>query len=196
MEDSTAKSWTAHVIGGGQSCYLVNIRISDLPVLSQGATRRGDSQSLPLPCIRTESVLPAVKLPISWLLCVEISLFLSMFSGAFPMVLSEEECPPGLIFCHGVILLNASFVLTWVTLSSLYWRKSWCNGSGFEVLLAFLRLQLALKDVLRRSFGPVDCHVTSNVALMRATGGECFCGLMDLGQRPFFPVANPPPLDL
>lgn len=90
-EDSTAKSWTAHVIVGGQSCHLVNITISELPVLSQGATRRGDSQSPPLPCMKTELVLSAVKLTIRWLLCVEISgsfcLFLSMFSGVFPMVL-------------------------------------------------------------------------------------------------------------
>lgn len=70
------------------------------------------------------------------------------------------------------MLLNTLFVLAWVTLSSLYWRKSRCNGPGFEVLLAFLRLRLALKDVLRRSFGPVDCQVTSNVALMK---------LVDLG---------------
>lgn len=101
MEDSTAKSWTAHVVHDGQSCYLVNITISDLPVLSQGATRRGDSVSSALPRPQTELVLSAVKLPIRWLLCVEINgsfrLFLSIFSGVFPMVLSEEACLPGFI---------------------------------------------------------------------------------------------------
>lgn len=96
-----SKSWTAHVVRGGQSCFLVNITISDLPVLSQEATRRGDSQSLLLPRPKTDLVLSAVKLPIRWLLCVEINgsfcLFLSIFSGVFPMVLSEEECLPGII---------------------------------------------------------------------------------------------------
>lgn len=58
-------------------------------------------QSLPLPRPKTELVLSAVQLPIRWLLCVEINgpfcLFLSIFSGVFPMVLSEEGCPPGII---------------------------------------------------------------------------------------------------
>lgn len=83
-------------------------------------------------------------------------------------------------------------MLAWPTpLSGLYRTESRCSGPGFELLLAFPRSPVPLKEVWRLSSGPGDCHVIiNNLAQMRVKGREWFCGLTDLGERPTFPVAK------
>lgn len=67
------------------------------------------------------------------------------------------------------MLLSATLCagLAYPTLRSVVRRESRCSGPGFELLLAFPRSPVALKEVSRMLSGSGDCHVIiNNLALI------------------------------